>query len=160
MARKKEKKIFLTGGKVGCQTALLATTLHMYMASLNAMPSFFFNPMLRRPTPLSLFDLKVLGSTAHKVHGFFFVIPRRVLRRLSQCSTSKFLVQRLIKYMALQRHKYYLTLNYAGFGSARGISPIRRDPMGAGYHRAFLSAMGQAKLNSGYLHSPRCLTAP
>ena len=30
---------------------------------------FFLIPMLRRPTPQILFDLKVLGSTAHKVHG-------------------------------------------------------------------------------------------
>ena len=30
---------------------------------------FFFNPLLRRPTPHSMFDLKVLGSTTHKVHG-------------------------------------------------------------------------------------------
>ena len=62
--------------------------------------------------------------------------------------------------MAKQRHIYYMTFNYAGLGSARGISPIWRDPMGAGYHSAFLTAMGQAKLLSGYSHSPRCLAAP
>ena len=77
---------------------------------------------------------------------FFFLIPCCVIRRLNQCSTSKFLVQQHMKYMALQRHINYMTLNYGRLGSARGISPFRRDPMGAGYHRAFLSAMGQAKL--------------
>ena len=30
---------------------------------------FFFYPVLRRPTPQSMFDLNVLGSTTHKVHG-------------------------------------------------------------------------------------------
>ena len=91
-------------------------------------------------------------------HSFFIpccVVPRPINR-----STSSFTVQPQIKYMAKQRHIYYMTFNYAGLGSARGISPIRRDPMGARYHRAFLSAMGQAKFYPGYLHSPRCLTAP
>ena len=34
-----------------------------------SLPPFFFNPMLLRPTPQSLFDLIVRGSTSHKVHG-------------------------------------------------------------------------------------------
>ena len=45
--------------------------LQSYLAGLGMRRHtfFFFYPVLRRPTPQSMFDLNVLGSTTHKVHG-------------------------------------------------------------------------------------------
>ena len=81
---------------------------------------FFFNLVSRRPTPQSMFDLNVLGSTTHKVHG----LPTP--------------------------HKLYDAQLWFGVSLRHWslFDAIRRDPMFAGYHRAFFSAMGQVELYS------------
>ena len=108
-----------------------------YVAALVTAPRgalfLFFYLVSRRPTPQSLFDLNVLGSTPHKVHG----LP-----------TPHKLYDAQLWFFGVSLRHWSL------------FDAFRRDPLFAGYHRAFLSALGQVKLFSGCLHFPRCLTAP
>ena len=68
-----------------------------------------------------LFVVEASGWTTEGIYvstcgWYLFFIPCCVVRRLIHCSTSKFLVQLHIKYMAKQRHINYMTFNYLVWG--------------------------------------------